>query len=149
MEENHDPRRCPLEDLDPDGRSVDADRHRLAKLVPLLLERVPDQPVQDPDQRRAAWRLGQKLRVPPTDDRLERAAAQTRAVPESAIDGARDRVMGELHGARGRSNAVERALGDRKVERLDAMRRGRELVDAEPDKRLGLRHGRKPTSPSR
>ena len=119
------------------------------QLVALGLERVADQPVDDRDAGRAARRLGQELRVPAADRRLERAPAEARGLAEPAVDGAGDRVVHELDRARRGPDAVERPLGDREMERLQPLRRGRELLDAQPDECLCLGHARETTRAGR
>ena len=68
---------------------------------------------------------------------------------EPAVDGAGDGVVHELDRARRGPDAVERPLGDREMERLQPLRRGRELLDAEPDECLCLGHARETTRAGR
>ncbi len=117
----------------------------LRELVPLLGERVADQPVDDRDERGPARRVGDELRVPARRGRLDRAPAGAGGLPEAAIDRVRERVVHELHRARRGTNAVERPLRDREVKGLDPLRGRGELLGAEPYECLCLGHPRETT----
>ncbi len=62
------------------------DRHRPGELVPLLGERVADQPVDDRDAGRAARSVRQQVRVPAAHHSLERTAAEACGLAEPAVD---------------------------------------------------------------